>query len=176
MAPACGALVYHISELMLATLIQRFYKNHFISRTKDYCPFDITRKDVFCLAFYFKWKYFVLSDYILSEPFVFSVFVFCSQICTLKLNLWTKIGLTYAISRVKWFLEFLIKKIVFKFLCRIWIIDISQQYCENFRKIEQAELVENLPPSYLPYRFLHNLHSFLLWGKVKILDFLKTND
>ena len=31
-------------------------------------------------------------------------------------------------------------------------------YCENFRKIEQAELVENLPTSYLPYRFLHNLH------------------
>ena len=43
-------------------------------------------------------------------------------------------------------------------------------------KIEQAELAENLPPSYLPYRFLHNLHSFLLWEKVKILDFLKTND
>ena len=37
--------------------------------------------------------------------------------------------------------------------------------------IEQAELVENLPPSYLPYRFLHNLHSFLLWEKVKIFDF-----
>ena len=30
------------------------------------------------------------------------------------------------------------------FLCRIWIIDVSQQYCENFRKIEQAKLVENL--------------------------------
>ena len=43
-------------------------------------------------------------------------------------------------------------------------------------KNEQSELVENLPPSYLPYRFLHNLHSFLLWEKVKIFDFLKTND
>ena len=59
------------------------------------------------------------------------------------------------------------------YLCRNWIIGVAQQYCENFRKIEQAELVENLPPSYLPYRFLHNLHSFLLWGKVKILDFFK---
>ena len=38
-------------------------------------------------------------------------------------------------------------------------------------KNEQGELVENLPPSYLPYRFLHNLHSFLLWEKVKIFDF-----
>ena len=38
------------------------------------------------------------------------------------------------------------------------------------------ELVENLAPSYLPYRFLHDLFSFLLWEKVKIFDFLKTND
>ena len=37
---------------------------------------------------------------------------------------------------------------------------------------EQEELVENLPPSYLPYRFLHNLHLFLLRKNVKIFDFL----
>ena len=44
-------------------------------------------------------------------------------------------------------------------------------------KIEQEELVENLPPSYLPYRFLHNLRSFLLWVKVKMFNFfLKTID
>ena len=42
-------------------------------------------------------------------------------------------------------------------------------------KIEQAEVDENLPPSYLPYRFLHNLHSFLLWEKVNIFDFLLTS-
>ena len=63
------------------------------------------------------------------------------------------------------FFLFFVKKVFFTFLCWIWI-DVSQQYCENFRKIEQAELVENLPPSYLPYKFLHNLHSFLLWEKV----------
>ena len=56
------------------------------------------------------------------------------------------------------------------------IIDVLQLYCENFRKIEQVELVENLAPSYIPYRFLHDLASFLLWEKVKIFDFLKTND
>ena len=44
-------------------------------------------------------------------------------------------------------------------------------------KIEQAKLVGNLPPSYLPYIFLYNLHSFLLWEKVKIdLNFTKTNN
>ena len=52
-------------------------------------------------------------------------------------------------------------------------MDVSQQYYENFRKNEQAILVENLPPIYLPYRFLHNLHLFLLWEKVKILEYFK---
>ena len=52
---------------------------------------------------------------------------------------------------------------------------VSQQYCENFRKIERVKLVKNLPPSYLPYKFLHNFHSFLLWEKVKILDFFKNH-
>ena len=56
-----------------------------------------------------------------------------------------------------------------------FVINVSQ-YCENFRKIEQAEHVENLPPSYLPYNFLHNLHSFLIWEKVKIFDLLKNID
>ena len=35
---------------------------------------------------------------------------------------------------------------------------------ENFLKNEQAELVKNWPPSYLP--LLLNLHSFLLWEEV----------
>ena len=39
------------------------------------------------------------------------------------------------------------------------------------KKNEQAELVENLLPSYLPYKFLHNLHSFLLWEIAKIFYF-----
>ena len=53
---------------------------------------------------------------------------------------------------------------------------VLQQYCENFRKIEHVEHVKNLAKNYLPYRFLHHLASFLLWEKVKIFDFLKTND
>ena len=56
------------------------------------------------------------------------------------------------------------------------MIDVSQHYCENFRTIEQAELVENLLPSYLPYKFLHNLHACFLGEKVKIFDFLKIID
>ena len=72
--------------------------------------------------------------------------------------------------------EFLSKKTFFTILCWIWISDVLQQYSENFRKIEQVEHVENLAQSYLPYKFLHHLASFLLWEKVKIFDFLKIND
>ena len=111
-----------------------------------------------------------------QKPFVFSVSMFCSQMFTLKLNLRPKSGLTYAISIVKWFFWNLSEKIFFTLLCWIWITDDSQQYCENFRKNEKEEFVENLPQSYLPYRFLHNLHLFLLWKKVKIFDFLKINN
>ena len=39
------------------------------------------------------------------------------------------------------------------------------------KKNEQVEHVENLALSYLPYKFLHHLASFLLWEKVKIFDF-----
>ena len=67
-------------------------------------------------------------------------------------------------------------KIFSIFLCWIWVIDAAQQYCEKFEKIKQVELIENLPPNYLHNRFLHNLHSFLLWEKVKIFDLLKTDD
>ena len=123
----------------------------------------------------FDWR-FILNESIFfwlsiiyQKPFVLSTSVFCSQIFTSKLNLRPKIGLTYGISLVKWFfLEFLSMKIFFLFVCWIWISDVSQQYCENLRTSDQAELVENMPPSYLSYRFLHNLHPLLLWEKVKI--------
>ena len=131
-----------------------------------YCPFDITRKGVFCLAFYFKRKYFVLIDHIISE----TICLFC--FCVLFSNIYPKIKFTAKIwsdqcnfySKVI-FWNFCLRKIYFTFLCRNWIIDVSQQYCENIIKNDQAELVETLPPSNLSYRFLHNLHSFLLWEK-----------
>ena len=81
-----------------------------------------------------------------------------------------KIGLTYVISIVKYFFFFFF--FFFNFFPRKYFsfsfaelnyINVSQQYCENFRKIEQAEL----QATYLPYRFLHNVHTFLLREKVK---------
>ena len=105
-----------------------------------------------------------------QKPFVFSVSVFCSQISTQKLNLRSKIGLTYAIFIVKDILNFLSTKIFFTVLCWISITDVSQQFCENLKKNE-AELFENLSPDYLPYRFLHYLHDFYCGKRWKYLIF-----
>ena len=40
-----------------------------------YRPYDITWKDVFCLALHFKRKYFVLNDHIFMQNHLFFVFV-----------------------------------------------------------------------------------------------------
>ena len=93
-----------------------------------------------------------------QKPFLFSVPVFCSQIYALELSLRPKISLTYAISIVKRFFFFLILS------KKIFLIVFAEFELLIFHnKIERAKFVENLPPSYLPYRFQHNLHSFLLW-------------
>ena len=49
----------------------------------------------------------------------------------------------------------------------IFINDVSWQYCENFRKFEQVELVENPPLIYLLCQYLHNNH-FYYGKKMKI--------
>ena len=59
-----------------------------LERARDYCPFNISWKDVFCLAFYFKWKYFVLIDHILSETICLLCF------CVLFSNIYIKIKVT----------------------------------------------------------------------------------
>ena len=56
-----------------------------LNGTSNYCPFDISRKDVFCLAFSLKWKYFVLIGHILSE----TICLFC--FCVLFSNMYPKI-------------------------------------------------------------------------------------
>ena len=70
---------------------------------------------------FFAWR-FILNENILfwltisyQKPFVFSVSVFCSQICTLKLYLWPKISLTYTVSIVKWFFWIFCLRIFFYF-------------------------------------------------------------
>ena len=94
---------------------------------------------LFCLAFYLEWKYFVLTDHILSE----TICLFC--FCVLFSNMCAKIkfmaknwyDLCNFFSLLKWFFFFffLFKKFFFfTFHCWIWITGVSQWYCENFRK------------------------------------------
>ena len=59
-----------------------------LSDPANYCPFDISWKDGFYLAFYFKWKYFVLIDHIWSETICLLCF------CVLFSNIYTKIKVT----------------------------------------------------------------------------------
>ena len=66
----------------------------FIQNTSFYCPFDITREDVFA------WRFILIEnilffDYILSETICYFLFLcFCSRKFALKLNLRRNIGLT----------------------------------------------------------------------------------
>ena len=116
-----------------------------------------------------------------QKPFVFSVFVSCNQMCTLKLNLRPKIDLTYAVSTVKWF--FFIWEFFFFFFFFFFFTEFKWlMFHNNTVKISEKKWTSGTcwkSPSKLPslpYRFLHNLHSFLLWEKVKRFEFLKINN
>ena len=74
------------------------------------------------------------------------------------------------------FWNFSLSKYFFLFFTEFELLMFQNNIVKISEKIEQVELVENMPPSYLPYRFLHNLHLFLLWEKMKIFDFLKSNN
>ena len=65
----------------------------------------------------FAW-HFILNEIICSNwPYlIFSVSVFCYQICSLKLNLQPIFSLTYAITIVKWFFGFIYLFILFFFI------------------------------------------------------------
>ena len=65
-----------------------FNDQSFNNTLTNCCPFDISWKDVFCLAFYFKWTSFVLTDHILSETICLFYF------CVLFSNIYTKIKFT----------------------------------------------------------------------------------
>ena len=135
-----------------------------------YCPFNISRKEYLLLGILFEMKTFCSNwPYLIRNHLSFLCLCFVLQKFTIKLNLGPKIGLTYAVSIVK---RFLYKKIFFTFLCWIWITYVSQHYCENFEQINKQNLLKNCL-RYLPQRFLHNLHWFLLWRKVEILNLKK---
>ena len=86
-------------------------------------------------------------------PFVLSVFVVYSQIFILKLNLWEK----KAISVVKRFFGFFVEEnvsLLFFAEFELLMFHNNTEKISKLKKNDREEFV--LPPSYLPYRFLHN--------------------
>ena len=132
-----------------------------------YCPFDISWKDVFCLVFYFRWKYFVLIDHILSE----TICLFC--FCVLFSNIYTKIKFTakswsdpciFYSKLIFW--NFCLRKYFLLFFAEFELL----MFHNNIVKISEKLNMYYLLKSRL------QITSFLLWEKVKIFEFLKTND
>ena len=113
---------------------------------------------------------FILNENILfpliityQKLFIFSVPVFCSHIYTLKLNLPPKIGLTYAIFIVKWYV-FLIYIFYFSLLNLNLNIDVFKIYCENFRK-KWTNVTCWKSASKYPTNFCIIYIHFSLWAK-----------
>ena len=111
------------------------------------CPFDISRKDVFCLAFSLKWKYFVLIDHILSEI----ICLFC--FCVLFSNIYPKIK--FIAKNWSDPCNFYSKVIFWNFCLRKYfyfsLLNLNYWYFTTILwKFQNS-------PSYLPYKFLHNL-------------------
>ena len=113
-------------------------------------------------------------DHILSE----TICLFC--FCILFSNMYPKIKFTsknwsdLCNSYIKViFLNFRPRKYFYFFFAKLELLIFHNSFSENFRKIEQAELVENLPPRYIRHCFLHNLHSSSLREKVKKFDLKK---
>ena len=141
----------------------------------SYCPFDISRKDVFCLAFCFKRRHFVLIDHILSETFTDSVF--SSRIFTVKLDLRPKNGLTYANSIINWFFEifvcgntFYFSLLTLNYWCATTILWKFQ------KKINKRNLLKICLQVTYPTDFCIICIHFYYGEKVKIFDLLNTND
>ena len=98
---------------------------------------------------FFAWR-FILNENILfwltiskQKPFVFSVSVFCSQIFTVKLNLRPKIGLTYAISIVKWFFRsFCLRKYFLLFFAEFKLLMFHNNIVKISEKLDKWNLLK----------------------------------
>ena len=78
-----------------------------------------------------------------QKPFVFSVSVFCFQICTLKLNLLPKIGLAYSSSVVKWFfLNFLLRKYFLLFFAEFELLMFHNNIVKISEKLNKKNLLK----------------------------------
>ena len=147
------------------------------SRMSDYCPFDITLKDVFCLAFHFKWKYFVLIDHTLSE----TICLFC--FCVLFSNIYPKNKFMAKIvsdlcnfySKVIFCFTFCLRKYFLLLFAEFELL----MFPNNIVKLSKKWTSKTCWKSSLklPTLQVSALIAFIFtMGKVKIFNLLKIND
>ena len=76
------------------------------------------------------------------------------------------ISLTCAISMVKWFFwgNFCIRQYFLLFFAEFELLVFHNIIMYISKKLNQLN-IEKLPSSYLPYRFLHNVHQLSLGGE-----------
>ena len=95
-------------------------------------------------------KRFILNENILfwstisyQKPFVFSVSVFCSQIFSLKLNLWPKSCPTYALPIIKWFFEiFILENIFLLFFAEFKLLMFHNNIVKISEKLNKGNLLK----------------------------------
>ena len=150
---------------------------HMNIEVPEYCPFDISWKDGFCLAFYFKWKYFVLVDHILSETICLSCFsVLFTNICTkIKLTAKSWSDLCNFYSKVI-FWNFCLRKYFLLFFAEFELLMFHNNIVKISAKLNKLNLLKILLQVTNPTDFCMVLLHFYYGEKVKIFDFLKTND
>ena len=116
-------------------------------------------KDIFTMAFYSKWKYFVMIDHILSGTIKFGLFCFC----TLFSNIYCKFNFTakngsdlHNFYRKLNVWIFLLKYIVCfssLILNYYWCSITISQYRENFRNFKQVEQLKIFIETTYPIEF-----------------------
>ena len=114
--------------------------------TSFYCPFDISRKDVFCLAFSLKWKYFALIDHILSETICLFWF------CVLFSNMYPKIKFfaknwsdlcNFYSKRI--FLNFCLRKYFLLFFAEFKLLTFHNNIVKISEKMNKQNLLKICP-------------------------------
>ena len=142
-----------------------------------YCPFDISWKDVFYLAFYLKWKYIVLIDYILSE----TICLFCFWV--LFSNMYPKIKFiaknwsdlcNFCSNVIFW--NFCLSKYFLLFFAKFELLMFHNNIMKISEKLNKQNLLKICLQVTYPTNFCIIFIHFYYGEKVKILDFLKTTD
>ena len=142
-----------------------------------YCPFNIIRKDVFRLAFNFKWKYFVLIYPILSE----TICLFC--FCILVSNIYPKIKFTaknwpdlcnFNSKVIFW--NFCLRKYFLLFFAEFELLMFHNNIVKISEKLNKWNLLKICHQITYPIDFCIICVHFYYGKKWKYFDFLKTNE